>query len=45
MKDGGVKCDVTYRVGTVLFDELIDGNVIFVQLGSCVVPPDNSFSC
>lgn len=39
------KGEVTYRVGTVLLDELIDGNIILVQLGTCVVPPDYSFSC
>lgn len=33
----------TYRVRTVSLHELIDGDVILVQFGACVVPPHDSF--
>lgn len=33
-----------YRVWTVSFHQLIDGDVILMQLGPCVVPANYSFS-
>lgn len=36
---------ITYRIGAVLFHELIYGNIILVQLWARVVPPNYSLPC
>lgn len=40
----GSREQCTYRVGAVSFHEFIDGDIILVQFGACVVPPNYSFS-